>query len=190
MSTKLFTKRFVLLDTEYTANENSKKNDWAGEHKEVIQIGALWVERDLTPVMEKSFIVRPVIQPILSDYIIQLTGISQDMVEGGHSLEKALEPIAVWAENLQVFCYGRDGEVIIENCRLLGIPCPIKPEQFINLRPLLAPILTARGIDPTQYSSGELVKAFNIRGEKAHNALNDMKNLLMVLQKLREDGLV
>lgn len=186
----MFDKDFVLLDTECTATENSWKNDWAGEHREIIQIGAIGVDvSGLHAAWTYRAYVRPVLQPVLSAYIKELTGITQEDVDKkGISLAATLGHIAQAAGEKLILCYGRDGEFIRSNCALLKIRCPIESERFVNLKPALAPILRAEGVDPGAYTSGTLREAFGLPGSRAHDALGDMQNLLSVLQELRKRG--
>ena len=44
----------IIFDTEYTANKNSMKRKWKGEHKEIIQIGALKIRKTLKHKINKE----------------------------------------------------------------------------------------------------------------------------------------
>ncbi len=187
----MFDTPFVLLDTEYTAWEGSRESAWSGsgEYREMIQIGAIIVDENLRERSPFMCYVRPVKNPILSDFIIELTGISQEMVDvRGISLDQALKVLSVAVQGLPIYCYGRDGQFLRENCALLGIHFPFEPERFIDIRPYLKAPLAVEHIDITQYSSGELVQAFGLEGGRAHDALNDVQNLLKIIQVLRSRG--
>jgi ERI1 exoribonuclease 2 len=187
----MFKENFVLLDTEYTADEDSRTRGWVGEHKEVIQIGVIDVQgSDVRPLQEYVTHVKPVLNPILSEFIKELTGITQGDVEHGLSLAAALREINTRFPTGPVYSWGDDGDVILKNCELLNISCPIASERFINLRDTLTPIFHSIGVDPKKYSSGRLVEAFGIPGKRAHDALNDMQNFRLVLQELRKRDLI
>ncbi len=58
--------------------------------------------------------------------------------------------------------------------------------QYINMRPILGPIFLKAGINIENYSSGTLVHAFGITpSRRAHDALNDMRNLLDAIRELK-----
>ncbi|HEY4523234.1 MAG TPA: 3'-5' exonuclease [Candidatus Paceibacterota bacterium] len=182
--------QFVLFDTEYTAWEGSMERKWSnpGEYREVIQFGA--VKMNLETLVEEcafSMLVRPVKNPELSAYITTLTGITQEDVDTkGVPLAQAMSGFAEFIGELTVFSYGHDAAIVEENCRLIGIPYPFKHEQFLDIRPVIDPLLEELGIDPTPYTSGTLIQAFNTApGARAHDAVNDMRNLLDVLRELR-----
>jgi inhibitor of KinA sporulation pathway (predicted exonuclease) len=181
----MFTEPFVLLDTEFTADADSKARDWKGEHREIIQIAAIGLTPDLTQRWQYDAYVRPRFKPILSSFIQELTGISQREVDGALSLQEVLAPLATLVGNNRIYCYGNDGAVIHDNCTLLGICCPIASQTFVNVKKELTPILKEQYIDNEKFSSGNLIDAFGLTGARAHNALNDMHNLLMVLRELR-----
>ena len=74
--------QIVIFDTEFTAWEGSMQRQWSldWEHREIIQIAAVKVELTLSGaqvVSSFNTLVKTVINPTLSDYIIQLTGIEQ-----------------------------------------------------------------------------------------------------------------
>lgn len=184
----MFTNPFVLLDTEYTANVDSMARQWKGEHREIIQIGAMGVSSGLREMWQFGVYVRPLLQPQLTSFITKLTGITQEDVDAALALRQVLAPLELLTRGLSIYCYGEDGAVIHGNCMLLDSWCPIPIEAFINLKPILRPILLERDVDPNRFSSGQLITAFGKEGKRAHNALSDVQNLLLALQELRERG--
>ncbi len=72
---------FVIFDTEYTSWEGCLQNGWRGlQKREVVQIAALKVDDDFNVVAEFNQLCQPKINLILSDYFVNLTGISNDDV--------------------------------------------------------------------------------------------------------------
>jgi inhibitor of KinA sporulation pathway (predicted exonuclease) len=79
---------FVLADLEYTSWDGAMARDWGGpgEFREIVQIGAVkvtraggWHEVDALMVL-----VRPTLNPVLSDYFTNLTGITDaDIARAG-----------------------------------------------------------------------------------------------------------
>ncbi len=174
---------FILFDLEFTAWEGSQERNWSapGEHREVIQIGAINVV--LAELREEDMFqkfVQPKVNASLSDYIIALTGITDEiLVREGINFPSAVLEFKAWCADLPCYSYGNDGNVIAENCALLEIENPFPKEQFHNIRNLFK----EHGIPANEYTSGTIVEAF---GEKpvrlAHDAVNDARSIL--------DGLV
>jgi len=178
---------FVLFDLEWTSWEGFMHSNWQmpGKYREVVQIGAIKVGDDLQEKDSFSAIIKPVKNPQLSDYVIHLTGITQDRVESeGRTLSEAVSDFLIFNSELSLASWtAEDAGVLRSNCELLGLPAAI-PEESVNIKALLGPALQERGIDPNNYNSGTLIEAFGKKGGRAHDAVNDMRNLLEVLKIL------
>lgn len=177
----------MLLHTEYTAETHSKATNWEGEYREVIQIAAIGVTKDLQQTWQLSFHVQPIFKPKLSDFIKGLTGITQAQVNIGLVLPTVLQIIETVRNETgyPICCYGHDGFVIDENCKLLQCRNPIPLHEFVDLRPLVEPTMLRFGADPNNFSSGKLLCAFGRKGMRVHDALSDVQNLLIALQEMR-----
>ena len=178
---------FVLYDLEFTAWEGSHKRKWSGpnEYREVIQIGAIRVH-DLKEMESLCVYVRPVKNPELSTYITELTGISQNTIdEQGVSFDQALEQFKAFCGQKSVYCFGSDTEVLEENASLLGREMVLSRTQFRDFIQETAQVWRSHGIDLSQYSSGTLHTALSSEpGLRAHDAVNDMRNLLQAITLL------
>ena len=96
MNDYLFTKdKVVIFDLEYTSWPGSNERNWSllEEDREVIQIGATKIEvtGNMQEVDSFQIIVKPLKNPVLSDYFVDLTSITQERVER----EGVLFPIAL-----------------------------------------------------------------------------------------------
>jgi len=175
---------FVLYDTEYTAWEGSQARQWTGEgeHREIVQIGALKVSSDLRELDHFACFVKPSINPIFSEYFIELTGIKQNQVdESGLEFFEAITNFKKWSGALPLYAFGRDGEVIIENCELHRIECPLPTSHFYNIRDLFFQY----GIATNDYFSSTIVRAFGVEPTRVgHDALNDARTVLDALRLL------
>ncbi len=83
---------FIIFDTEYTSWEGCNLNGWRDwQKKEIVQIAALKVDGKTLEVIEKfNIYVKPKINPILSDYFVQLTGITNEkLAEFGIDFQSA-----------------------------------------------------------------------------------------------------
>src|ERR1041385_6322790 len=73
----------IIFDTEYTAWPGSQETGWSrpGEYREIVQIGAVRLASSYREIETFELIVKPVLNPILSDYFVALTGINQRQVD-------------------------------------------------------------------------------------------------------------
>lgn len=175
----------VLFDTEYTCWEGSRERNWSGpnEHREIVQIGALRVDSDrLTETDAFDVLVRPRKNPLLSGYFTSLTGITQERIETkGVEFPTAIRQFSLWCEGFPLYSFGRDGEVLEQNCTLVGIVSPIANSRFHNIRDVFQKF----GVSTENYTSGTIVQAFGREPvRRAHNSLNDVRTILDGLREL------
>ena len=72
----------IIADLEYTSWEGALESGWSapGQFREIVQIGAVRVDAGdgFVEMAHFSMLVRPTINPELSDYFVTLTGITND----------------------------------------------------------------------------------------------------------------
>ena len=192
-----FPHEFIIFDTEYTANKNSMKRKWKGEHKEIIQIGALKIRKTSTlKIIDRiSLFIKPKLYPQLSKYIIKLTGITQKQIDkNGVSLREGLKIFYRFCKdkqgnNLYLFSYGNDYEVIKLNLKIHKTPRNSKfykwEKYFYDISDFFKDY-----VDIHKYSSGELAKIFKIKYKfKKHNALQDSLSIYHTLKYILKSGI-
>jgi inhibitor of KinA sporulation pathway (predicted exonuclease) len=175
----------VVWDTEFTAWPGSQERGWTGpgEHRELVQIGAVALDARAGFIEIASFetIIRPKINPVLSQYFIDLTGIAQQRVDReGVPFPRALEAFAAFAGRWTglVGSFGRDDVVLNENCALHGIAPAIAEGRFQDLRPALEATIGRTGM-----MSSELPRFVGLPvPEQAHDALADARAIAAVLR--------
>lgn len=175
----------ILFDTEYTSWEGAQARKWSGpgEYKEIVQIGAIVIDTETFIEKEKILLfVKPVKNPILSDYFKNLTHISQEEVDAqGVPYADALKACKDWMGERAMYSWGRDIDVMKENADLLGITFPLDTAVGGDIRPIFA----QRGIAVGEYMSSTIPRAF---GEEpppdGHNALNDARSIAQALRAL------
>ena len=181
----------VVFDTEYTAWEGSAQRQWSGpgEEIEIVQIGAVKVDaNDWREVDAFSVLVKPVINPVLSDYFVALTGIQQADVDAqGQSLPEALEAFVQFTAGATwVLSNGDDRRVVAKNCALISLPCPLSLSNYRNLHPLLPQLLNG---NDKPISSYKLVDFVGPQGDEvAHQAISDARTIARTLRMLREQS--
>ncbi|MBI3255979.1 MAG: exonuclease domain-containing protein [Candidatus Andersenbacteria bacterium] len=179
--------KFVVFDTEFTTWEGAHARNWSGpnEYREIVQIAAAKVDGQTLEISD-TFVrfVKPVKNPILSEYFINLTGIPQTQVDAeGITYEQALQEFKQWAEDLPNYCYGTDNLVMAENCELIGITFPFLQTQFHDVRK----VFQNQGIPAEKYMSSTIVEAFGAKPtRRGHDALNDVKTIIDGLKLLRK----
>jgi inhibitor of KinA sporulation pathway (predicted exonuclease) len=185
-----FPETFVLLDTEYTAWEGSWQRGWTGpgEFKEIIQVGIIRVGPGLIETASEKIYVKPVKNPELSDYIKNLTHITQDEIETqGVSLAECVAKIQSFLGDDPAYSYGLDEVVVKENCDLIGIPYTPSLGRILDVRDVIFPGLKTINVSPEGYTSGTLIEAFGPAPDSAaHDAVNDMRNLLAAIRAINE----
>ena len=71
----------IIFDTEFTAWRGSMERGWRGpaELREVVQIGAVAIDVDsFEEVASFSVLIKPLHNPVLSDYLVALTRITNE----------------------------------------------------------------------------------------------------------------
>ena len=182
----LKTTEIVIFDTEFTAWPGSRERGWSEpwEARELIQLAAVRVElRQQKLVIAQSFneLILPIKNPILSDYIVELTGIEQSVLnEMGIDFVSAMLSFHQFCESGKLACYswGPDAGVLQENCLLHRWQCP----DFSGGMHDIKAGLLRQGLDIGHLCSGELVGALGIPLEgHVHNALHDVRSISAAL---------
>lgn len=192
--------RVVVFDLEYTAWEGSWQRGWGEpwEHREVVQIGAVMVDATSGFLALKSLsrFVRPERNPQLSEYFVQLTGISQVTVDcEGWRFADAYGELVAFAEGADaLLCNGLDGEVLRENCFLHGIEDRFKRGRVANIRQALAKAVSSTLDSPrSSVDSGDLLKVLGVAvpaGMAKHDALSDARGIVAAMAELRSRHII
>jgi inhibitor of KinA sporulation pathway (predicted exonuclease) len=180
--------QIVIFDTEFTAWEGSMPRKWSldWEHREIIQIAAVKVELSLSSaqvVSSFNTLVKPVINPTLSDYIIQITGIEQRVFDDkGVDYQAALLQFYAFCSQGTLPCYpwGNDKNILFDNCLLNGIQMPDFSASFYNLHIMARQV----NIYGAHICSGELAShlGLDLHGH-IHNALFDVRSIALALNQ-------
>ena len=180
----------VVFDLEFTSWPGSNERNWSlpNEDREIIQIGAVKIETtgDMREVDSFQILVRPLKNPILSDYIVNLTEITQEKVEK----EGILFPLAlsrfinfIGEHPIDILSNGGDEEVIEENCQIHNIPFLSIFKKSTDLKIYFSEVL---GISRKNCTSGMLPELFRLNNhEKQHDALGDARSISQALRYLR-----
>jgi hypothetical protein len=186
----------IIFDTEYTTWEGAQERKWLGanEYKEIIQIGALkvlWPEAQV--IEDLCLTVKPKKNPILSRYCIDLTGISQEVLNThGIEFQRALKIFCDFCGNRPVISYGNDAGIIAENI-ILSRADPLSfygrsSLSFINIKYWIL----AYNENLSKLTSGELWQKLGCNKPKnfkhKHYSLSDCYSILQAVKHLQENG--
>lgn len=182
-------KEVVVFDTEFTAWRGSVERAWQGpgEFREIVQIGAVSI--DATTLAETaafSILIRPKLNPVLSDYFVALTSITNERVAvDGVDFAAGASAFAAFVKARRMYCYGRDDRIMAANAARLGRPGLWSNTTAVNLRQWLVDI----GIAVAGVSSGTLAKHVgSVSQGIAHDALIDARSLAEAVRFLVKNG--
>ena len=113
-------KKFIIVDLEWTSWKGNylgknfgveKRKNW--QKKEIIQIGAIKFNKNYKILDSLNLYVKPLFNPILSNYIINLTNITNKLIEKkGFNFIKANKKLINFSKNCTLLSNGNDGEVL------------------------------------------------------------------------------
>jgi len=108
--------KYIVFDLEATCEKDNR--DFVNE---IIEIGAVKINEDLEIVCEFSSFVKPVLNPILTDFCKKLTTISQKDVDDSAILKEVLDKFIDWIgeEDYMLCSWGfYDKSQFMKDCEL------------------------------------------------------------------------
>jgi inhibitor of KinA sporulation pathway (predicted exonuclease) len=179
----------VLFDTEFTAWAGSMANHWLapGQFREIVQIGAVKVDAaSLATIAKLNLFVRPRFNPVLSDYFVNLTGITNETVkEHGTDFCTAYDRFITFVGDDVMVAFGRDDLVLEDNLQLLGISGVAPMPRHRNI----AIWLRENGVRTQGLHACDVAEACgaDFKGRK-HDAFDDAHSLAVGIRALVERG--
>ena len=129
----------VIYDLEYTTWPGALKRGWSGknEYKEITWVAAIVTDvESLEEIDSFSCIMKPNINPVLSDYFVELTGLTNErLTREGVSFFQGIQAFHHFVNSRPMLCHGWDTVSMLENLKLnniqfrakrLGDACPIE----------------------------------------------------------------
>jgi len=180
---------FVIADLEYTAWEGAQRRDWSGpgEFREIVQIGAVRVSADgWREDAAFAALVQPTLNPVLSGYFIDLTGITNDdIAREVVPVADALRAFHDFTGGLPVLSHGRDDTVVSGECAKKGLADPFAGHDWRDIAPAI------RAVTGQVLMSSDLPGHFGLEMPgRAHDALADSRALRRVLAHLADTGAI
>ena len=126
--------RYIIVDLEATCWENARDR----LRMEIIEIGAVELPTAKDPfTREFAHFVRPVVEPTLSDFCLQLTSITQKQVDAAETFSAVFPKFLNWigAEAFVLCSWGAyDLSQFRVDCDRHQLPWPASFNQHINLK--------------------------------------------------------
>ncbi|HEY1630468.1 MAG TPA: 3'-5' exonuclease [Rhizomicrobium sp.] len=179
----------TVFDLEFTAWPGTMESRWLrpGEFRELVQIGAVKIDAESFAVLgELNVLAKPKINPVLSDYLVKLTGVTNEaLAERGLDFRDAYQRFVDFAKGGVICAFGRDDLIFAENIRLHDIkgapPCP----PYVNA----VELLREHGIDPTGFHACDVARLCGAMFEgREHDALDDARSVAAGLKALVARG--
>jgi len=179
----------TIFDLEVTAWPGSMARRWTGpgEHPEIIQIGAVRLDHALVETGSLNLLVRPRLNPILSPYIVALTGVTQDRIDAeGLAPAEAFGRFATFIEGCRMtLCNGGDAAWLARNLAINDLAPVFASVRFGDLS---AHFRAATGGESHVTSSHlPALLGFAMPG-RAHDGLADARAIAEALRRTLPAG--
>lgn len=126
--------KYVVIDLECTCWEREDPNK---QPHEIIEIGAVLLDENYNYIKEFTQFVKPLDNPILTEYCIDLTSITQKDVDVAPTLSAAIAQLNRWmglSDDITFCSWGYfDKDQLLDECRLNSIDYPFNNEH-INIK--------------------------------------------------------
>lgn len=158
-----------------------------GEFTELVQIGAVKLDAEsLVEIDSLNLLVRPRINPVLSDYLQKLTGITNArLVSEGIDFEEAYRRFVDFADGGMIVAFGRDDLILRTNLELYGINNAPPLPCHININPWLL----ENGIKTRGHHACDVARLCGATYEaREHDALDDARSVALGVRILIANG--
>ncbi len=182
-------KNYVVLDLEWNQSVGGKEETVEHLPFEIIEIGAVKLDEELTEVGEFKSLIRPRIYPELHEKILEVTHMDEKiLLEEGRDFEEAVKDFLDWCGEDAVFCTwgSMDLTELQRNMAFYEISNPFpKPFLYYDVQKLYS-LLYGDGKD--RQSLDIAVLEMRIMEERPfHRALDDAHYTGRVMQKMDFD---
>lgn len=183
----------ILMDLEYTCWEGSLRSGWSDTARpaEVIEIGLAAFDFQQDTVLDTfSTLVRPKMNPLLSEYCKSLLQISQKDIDRSPSLHDALDRVAEWdahigAWNVPTCSWGSGDRICLTlNAERSGCTDPFFAVAHVDLSSLMSSTLVPPLGVPLERDDVRAFLGLSLNGNR-HRALDDALDLAQFCRALR-----
>ena len=191
----------IIYDTEFTTWPGAMACGWSQEpyhHRELVQLAAIKLQagQGYREAAQFSMIAQPLINPKVSEFFSDLTGITQMQIDAeGIPAEQVLENFKTFCgeSKTRIVSNGQDINILAETAGLQGWRLPIPNNQFGNIRPAMHQAIETElghAVIWENYPSGRAYELLdlNIQSDATHNALHDVLSLASTCLELERRG--
>lgn len=162
-----------------------------GQYRELVQIGAIRFDIDsLREIDEFQILIKPVKNPLVSDFFTQLTGITNDQIaQEGVPFPDAYHAFSAFVQGDVTACFGGDASVVRENLGWSGMPDSEDDFDSFNIHPWFMETGAGFGIKPG-INSGKLAATLGAPMDsiQEHNAVHDARSIAAAYRFLIQQG--
>ena len=174
---------YIVMDLEW----NQSYNGHMGEHPrmpfEIIEIGAVKVDKNLNIIDEYSSLIKPKIYKKLHSKIRTILNYDEDDLSLGRGFKEVCSEFLDWCGKDYIFCtWGpMDLTELQTNMDFYYMDKLPRPLKFLNLQSIYASVTNTSGIPQSMSKLEKAVSEMNIpENEPFHTALNDARYTALV----------
>ena len=139
----------ICLDLEFTCWENSRQDDWPDPQfpAEILQVGMAGFDLIQGRCLAKfSAYVRPVLNPRMSNYCVNLLQISQNVIDSSPTLPEVINQISSFVSDYRgdltlVCAFGSDCKRFVDDAARHSRESPFTPFTCLNLQQEAAKVM-------------------------------------------------
>ena len=164
----------IVVDFEATC---CTQDEFPRDEMEIIEIGACCVSNELEVISDFQAFIRPVRNPMLTEFCKELTTISQDDVDGADIFPAVLERFKVWIDSYEssLFCsWGAyDKKQLLQDCNYHKVQFPFSDEH-LNLKVEYSSFLSSK----KKFGVGQALRKAGMEfvGTQ-HRGIDDARNI-------------
>ena len=182
------TMNYIVMDLEW----NQSYNGHMGEHPrmpfEIIEIGAVKVDKNLNIIDEYSSLIKPKIYKKLHSKIRTILNYDEDDLSLGRGFKEVCSEFLDWCGKDYIFCtWGpMDLTELQTNMDFYYMDKLPRPLKFLNLQSIYASVTNTSGIPQSMSKLEKAVSEMNIpENEPFHTALNDARYTALVMKEMK-----
>lgn len=189
-------RHMVLVDIEATTSGDQPAADEpliTDDNREIIEIGVVVIDLESDqedPIASFSTVVRPLLNPTLTRFCLDYTGISQAEVNAGVSYLEASTALTNFVAQLDTlpggWCWGSWGvsdlKLLEQNATRSGIANPLPADRYFDLK---ATFQAMRGERGGTGQTDALKRLGVVQRARAHRAPGDALNLAALCRVMR-----
>ena len=179
--------RFVVMDLEWNQSINTYVAESNGIrlHGEIVQIGAVKLNEKLEITDKYSELIKPVHYKKMQQGVVDLTEITDEMVQEGRPFPEVAEEFLTWGTADIAFATWSQNDIIMleDNMLFYGMDIDDLPVCY-DMQIVFDDQVMMDGRD---YSLSYAMWKFDEKPERSHDALNDAINTAKVMRNLDLD---